>query len=116
VSVVKKSQARIVWACEVRNWRQVGPARRGAGSTPAWFKDPPHGAGGEFVAQADQFSLNTAMTSGRILGGQPKDQVADLFGHGWPGEPGMRVGPCASDQAPAPTEQGSDPNPQVTIG
>jgi len=34
---VKKSQARIVWTWPVRNWRQVGPARRGAGSTPAWW-------------------------------------------------------------------------------
>lgn len=32
--MVKKSQARIVWAWLVRNCFQVGPYRRGAGSTP----------------------------------------------------------------------------------
>ena len=35
MSTVKKSQARIVWAWAVRNCCQLGPVRRGAGSTPA---------------------------------------------------------------------------------
>ena len=35
VSRWNKSQARIAWACTRRNCDHVGPARRGAGSTPA---------------------------------------------------------------------------------
>ncbi len=35
VSTVKKSQATMPRACACRNWRQVGPARRGDGSIPA---------------------------------------------------------------------------------
>ena len=35
VSTWAKSTARIAWACAVRNCRQVGPDRRGAGSMPA---------------------------------------------------------------------------------
>ena len=35
VSTWAKSTARIVWACAARNWRQLGPLRRGAGSMPA---------------------------------------------------------------------------------
>jgi hypothetical protein len=46
------------------------------------------------------------MTPGRILGGQPEDQVSDLFGHGWPAGAGVRVGPFAGDQLPVPTQQG----------
>jgi hypothetical protein len=38
VSTVKKSQASMVFACADRNWVQVGPVRRGAGSIPARFK------------------------------------------------------------------------------
>jgi hypothetical protein len=38
VSIVKKSQARIVCAWAVRNCCQVGPERRGAGSIPAWWR------------------------------------------------------------------------------
>jgi hypothetical protein len=33
-----KSQARIACACARRNCLQVGPARRGEGSIPAWFR------------------------------------------------------------------------------
>jgi hypothetical protein len=36
--MVKKTQARMVWAGVVRNCFQVGPARRGAGSTPTWSR------------------------------------------------------------------------------
>jgi hypothetical protein len=35
VSIVKKSQATMVVACAVRNWRHVGPEQCGAGSSPA---------------------------------------------------------------------------------
>jgi len=45
------------------------------------------------------------MAPGRVLGGQPQDQVADLFGQGGPAGPGVRVGPCASDQLPVPSQQ-----------
>jgi hypothetical protein len=38
VVTVKKSQAIIDRAWAVRNCRQVGPDRRGAGSTPAWCR------------------------------------------------------------------------------
>jgi hypothetical protein len=38
VSMVKKSQAMIVGAWAVRNSRQVGPQRRGTGSSPAFFR------------------------------------------------------------------------------
>src|SRR6185312_4471221 len=38
VSTWAKSIARIAWACAERNCRQVGPDRRGAGSSPALFK------------------------------------------------------------------------------
>jgi hypothetical protein len=38
VSTVNKSQATMAWACAVRNCCQVGPERRGAGSTPAWWR------------------------------------------------------------------------------
>lgn len=37
-STVKKSVARIAWACERRNWAQLGPERRGAGSIPAFLR------------------------------------------------------------------------------
>jgi amidase len=35
VSTWAKSIARIAWACAVKNWRQLGPDRCGAGSMPA---------------------------------------------------------------------------------
>ena len=38
VSTWAKSTARIAWACVRRNCDQVGPARRGEGSSPASFK------------------------------------------------------------------------------
>lgn len=38
VSRWNRSQARIAWACALRNCAQVGPARRGVGSIPAAFR------------------------------------------------------------------------------
>jgi len=38
VSTWAKSIARIAWACAVKNCRQLGPDRWGAGSMPAAFK------------------------------------------------------------------------------
>ena len=38
MSTWAKSTARIAWACAVRNCRQVGPERRGAGSRPAFLR------------------------------------------------------------------------------
>jgi hypothetical protein len=38
VSTWAKSIARMAWACAERNCRQVRPARRGAGSSPAFFR------------------------------------------------------------------------------
>jgi hypothetical protein len=35
---VREVEARMVWACAARNWRQVGPDRCSAGSIPAAFK------------------------------------------------------------------------------
>ncbi|SEG89493.1 hypothetical protein SAMN05444920_106459 [Nonomuraea solani] len=38
VSTTRRSQAMIAWAWAVRNCRQVGPSRRGAGSMPAAYR------------------------------------------------------------------------------
>ena len=53
-----KSTARIAWACADRNWRQVGPDRRGAGSRPALFKIFHMVEAGYRVAESDQLALD----------------------------------------------------------
>ena len=58
VSRWAKSTARIAWACADRNWCQVGPDRRGAGSRPALFKIFQMVEAGYRVAESDQLALD----------------------------------------------------------
>jgi hypothetical protein len=68
VSTGMKSTARTALAWVVRNWRQVGPDRRGAGLMPASREDLPHGGGGDAVAETDQFALHAPVSPARVLG------------------------------------------------
>jgi len=52
VSPGTKSTATTALACAVRNWRQLGPDRRGAGSRPASREDLPYGGGGDAMGRA----------------------------------------------------------------
>jgi hypothetical protein len=52
----------LAWA--VRNWRQVGPDRRGAGSMPASWEDLPHGGSSDAMAKPDQFALHAPVAPG----------------------------------------------------
>ncbi len=72
----------MAWAWAVRNWRQVGPDRRGAGSIPASREDLPHRGDGDAVAESDQFALYAPVSPARILGRQAEDELLDRCGGG----------------------------------
>src|ERR1700738_5282093 len=57
----------MAWAWLARNWVQVGPLRRGAGSTPGGVEDLPDRAGGDLVAQSDQLAVDAPVAPGRVL-------------------------------------------------
>jgi hypothetical protein len=54
-------------------------------------QDLPYRAGGDLIAQADQFTVDPAMPPGRVLRGQAQHQVADLLIDGRPPGSGVRV-------------------------
>lgn len=55
----------VTW--EVRNSRQVGPWRRGAGSMPAAVENLPGRGGGDWVAEPGEFALDPAVAPVAVL-------------------------------------------------
>ena len=107
MSTWAKSTARIAWACAVRNCRQVGPDRRGAGSMPAALQDRPDGGGGDSVAESDELALDASVAPGRVLPGHPQHQGPDRLWGGWAAWLSSWVGPAAGDEVGVPAQQGS---------
>jgi hypothetical protein len=112
VPACRKSAARIPEACELRNCRQVGDARRGAGLNPAaaGIRRMVPGAGA--VAETDELALDAPVAPARVLPGQLPGQRADLIGDQWASR-GVRVGPFCLDKAAVPGEQGARGHHQV---
>jgi hypothetical protein len=67
-------------------------------------QDLPYRAGGDLVAEADQFTVDPAMTPRRVLRGQAQHQVTDLRRDRWPAGFGVRVGPVPGDQLAVPAQ------------
>ena len=132
VSTVKKSQAMIPLAWAVRNCRQVGPARRGAGSMPAAVRIYPHGGRGDAVTESDQLALDSPVTPAGIVLGHANDKrlgrcrgrpttrpapiaVVSLTGHQVAVPPQQRRRSDSEDLRPSatgdPTRQSSQPDP-----
>ena len=104
VSTCRKSAARIAEACEVRNCRQVGDARRGLESGGG--QDPADGALADAVAETDELALDAPVAPAWVLPGQLPGQRADLIGDRRASR-GVRVGPFSLDKAAVPGEQGA---------
>jgi hypothetical protein len=68
-------------ACARRNWRHETPDRCGAGSTPARCRML-HTVLAPIVSPSRHSSPWTAVAPGRVLFGQPQDQLAELGRHG----------------------------------
>jgi hypothetical protein len=105
VPACRKSAARIPEACEVRNCRQVGDARRrelesGGG------QDRADGALAGAVADTDELALDAPVAPAWVLPGQLAGQRADLIGDRRASR-GVRVGPFSLDKAAVPGEQGA---------
>ena len=107
MSTWAKSTARIAWACAARNWRQVGPDRRGAGSMPGGLQDLPHRGRGDRVAEADQLAVDASVAPRRVLPGHPQHQRPDRLRDGWSARLSSRVGPAAGDELGMPSQQRS---------
>jgi hypothetical protein len=86
----------MAWACADRNCRQVGPERRGAGSSPALL-----------MAEADQLALDAPVPPAGILAGHPQHQCLDWRRDRWSALASSRVGPAAGDELGVPAQQGS---------
>ena len=104
MSTCRKSAARIAEACEVRNCRQVGDARRGLESGGG--QGPADGALADAVAETDELALDAPVAPAWVLPGQLLDQRADLIGNRLASR-GGRVGPFSLDKAAVPGEQGA---------
>jgi hypothetical protein len=104
VSTCRKSAARIAEACEVRNCRRVGDARRGLESGGG--QDRADGALAGAVAETGELALDAPVPPARVLPGQLPGQRADLIGDRRASR-GVRVGPFSLDKAAVPGEQGA---------
>jgi hypothetical protein len=62
-------------------------------------------AGRDLVTQADQFTVDSAMAPGRVLGGQAQHEITDLLVDRWSAGPCVRVGPVAGEQLAVPSQQ-----------
>jgi hypothetical protein len=88
VSTCRKSTARIPAARMRRNWRQLEPEGRGAGSMPAACRISPDGGRRHGDAELHQLALDPAMAPQRILPRQAQYQSLDTRVAG--GRPGLR--------------------------
>lgn len=106
VSTVVKSHATIPAACWRRNARQVLVVRRGAGSRLVPAERRADRGCGDPHAKPEELALDALVAPGRVLPGQPDDQLLCLLVQRWPTRPTARVGPGVGDQAPVPAQQG----------
>ena len=104
VSRWNKSQARIAVGLGAEELRQVGPARRGAGSMPAALQDLPDGGGADPVAEAGEFAVDASVPPGGVLGGQAQDQGADAGGDGGSAGSGCWVVQRRRDELAVPAQ------------
>jgi hypothetical protein len=108
------------WAWAIRNCRQVGPLRRGAGSMPARFEDQPHRAGCKLVAEPGEFALEPPVAPSRVLRGQSQHQLAQLRCRGpATGAAASGLGPSSGHQVSAPPQDrlwGNDPMQAASRG
>ena len=89
---------------------ELFPGRAGAAGCrvdAGLVQDLPDRAGGDGVAEADQFAVYAAVAPGGVLGCQAEDQGADRRVDGWSAAVGMGVGQVAGDQLAVPAKQGS---------
>ena len=111
VSICKKSTARTALAWAVRNWRQVGPDRRSAGSIPASCRNLPHRGDGDAMTEAEQLARHPPVSPGGILGSHPNDHAFDRRS-GWRTSRSAVCGvvPCPRGQPAVPGQDrgGSD--------
>jgi hypothetical protein len=91
-------------ACEVRNCRQVGEVRRGAGPNPAAARIPADRAFTDLVPESGELALDAPTTPARVFSRQPYDQIAYLDGNRRTPSRG-RVGPAPFDQTAVPVKQ-----------
>ena len=105
VSTVKKSNARIAWACDLRNSVQVGPARRGAGPSP-FVRRSVRIVVAETRIPSLRSSPRIRRHPHRGFSSHPQDELSNLIGDRRPAA-GRRapVGPLPSHQLLMPPQQ-----------
>jgi hypothetical protein len=80
-----------------------GPVRRRSGVDAGAVQDVPDGAGGDLVAEADQFTVDASLSPGRVVGGQAQHQARELPGDRRAARAGVQVRPLPRDQLAMPT-------------
>ncbi len=108
VSRWKKSAAMIPSAWAVRNARQPGPERRGAGSMPGSIEDLPHRGGGDRVPGPGRFALDSSVPPPWILPGQAEGGLLERGFGGWAAGSAASGGvvPLRHDRSAVPSRQG----------
>jgi hypothetical protein len=99
------AQTRAAWA--FRNWPQVGPSRRGAGSRPARLRMSRTVPGGTPIPAPAELAADPLVSPGGVLARQAQHRGADVC----PGEGAAwtfpRIGPRAGDQDTGASTAGS---------
>lgn len=111
VSICKKPTAMMPWAWFVRNSRQVGPARRGAGSMPAAWRIF-HTGRGDGVSESGQLALHPPLPPLCVLSSELQDQLLERCPDRQPsgaGAPGTVV-PLRRNEPAMPGQQGPGSN------
>jgi hypothetical protein len=78
------------------------PAWRGR--EPGCGEDPADGSCADAMPEAEELTLDAAVSPPRVLPGQPPDQLADLL-RDRRASGGIRIGPLLLDHAPVPGKQ-----------
>jgi hypothetical protein len=104
VSRCRKSAAMMPWAWAVRNWRQVGPERCGAGSMPAACRISQTVDGA--ISPGGEFAVNPPVAPGAVLAGQAQDELLDDGrGRRSPGAAVLGERPLADHELTVPGQQ-----------
>src|SRR6185312_3026118 len=86
-------------------WHPAGPVVARGGIDASLLENRPHGTCRDLVAKLGQFTVDSPVTPGRVLGSQPQDQPPQLeWGAPATGAVASRLSPASLHQIPVPPQ------------
>jgi hypothetical protein len=92
-------------ACACKNSRQLGPLRRGAGSSFRFGQQPADAGRRHSEAELGELAADPPMTPARILACEPQYQLPNLGRQARPSASAHRLSPLPADERLMPAQQ-----------